>query len=292
MPADSTALPWAPDRSYLVGEFAREQGVRVPERLVSSAKSWLSHSGVDRTAPILPWGAGEEVERISPVEASRRYLQHIAESWNARMALGSEEIRFEEQLIVLTVPASFDEVARELTVNAAEAAGIHNAILLEEPMAAFYAWLSRHERNWQTAIADGQLILVCDIGGGTTDFSVVAVRSDGEGLKLDRLAVGEHLLSGGDNMDLTLGRHVETDLMGQPGKLDAARWHQVVHRCRQAKERLLSRDPNVTSEGPATAEITIVSGGSNLIGGSLTTTLTEREVDDLISGRLFPQGRA
>ncbi len=205
------------------------------------------------------------------------------------MALGSDEIRFEEQLIVLTVPASFDEVARELTVNAAEAAGIHNAILLEEPMAAFYAWISRHEDDWQTEIFDGQLILVCDIGGGTTDFSLVAVRSDGEGLKLERLAVGEHLLLGGDNMDLTLGRHVETRLLGQPGKLDAARWHQVVYRCRQAKEQLLSTDLDVTSEGPATAEITIVSGGSNLIGGSLTTTLTEHEVDDLILEGFFPK---
>jgi len=289
LPPGSTALPWAPERTYLVGEFAREQGIRVPERLVSSAKSWLSHSGVDRTAPILPWGADEGIERISPVEASRRYLQHIAESWNARMALGSNEIRFEDQLIVLTVPASFDEVARELTVSAAEAAGIHNAILLEEPMAAFYAWLSRHEHDWQEEISDGQLILVCDIGGGTTDFSVVAVRSDGEGLKLDRLAVGDHLLLGGDNMDLTLGRHVETRLMGQPGKLDAARWHQVVFRCRQAKEQLLGTHSSSAPDTPSSVDITVVSGGSNLIAGTLTTTLTEGEVHDLILDGFFPK---
>ena len=299
LPAGSTSLPWAPEQTYLVGEFAREQGVRVPERLVSSAKSWLSHAGVNRTAPILPWGAGEGVERISPVEASRRYLQHIAESWNARMALGSDEMRFEEQLIVLTVPASFDEVARELTVEAAEAAGIHNALLLEEPMAAFYAWLSRHEADWQSQVSDGQLILVCDIGGGTTDFSVVAVRADKDGLKLDRLAVGDHLLLGGDNMDLALGRHIETRLLGQPGKLDAARWHQVVYRCRQAKERLLSSDlsassqpadgdSGATSPGPVSADITVVSGGSSLIAGSMTTVLTKDEVNDLILDGFFP----
>ena len=299
LPAGSTSLPWAPEQTYLVGEFAREQGVRVPERLVSSAKSWLSHAGVDRTAPILPWGAGEGVERISPVEASRRYLQHIAASWNARMAPGSDEMRFEEQLIVLTVPASFDEVARELTVDAAEAAGIHNALLLEEPMAAFYAWLSRHEADWQSQVSDGQLILVCDIGGGTTDFSVVAVRADEDGLKLDRLAVGDHLLLGGDNMDLALGRHIETRLLGQPGKLDAARWHQVVYRCRQAKERLLNSDGSAsskpadgdsgaTSPDPASADITVVSGGSSLIAGSMTTVLTKDEVNDLILDGFFP----
>ncbi|MEZ4729070.1 MAG: hypothetical protein R3E79_18205 [Caldilineaceae bacterium] len=158
LPPGSTALPWAPEREYVVGEFAREQGALVAGRLVASAKSWLSHSGVDRTAPILPWGAKSDVPKVSPVAASARYLQHMGEAWDAVMAAADEGARFAEQLIILTVPASFDEVARELTLEAAEQAGIAHAILLEEPLAAFYAWLSTHEADWQEGMHDGQLI--------------------------------------------------------------------------------------------------------------------------------------
>jgi molecular chaperone DnaK (HSP70) len=153
LPPGSTALPWDRDRDYIVGEFAREQGARVPGRLVSSAKSWLAHGGVDRTAAILPWGAGGNGRKVSPVEAGARYLQHMREAWNE--SLGRQEgCRLEEQIVVLTVPASFDEVARELTVKAATQGELPRVVLLEEPLAAFYAWLSRHERDWQESMEE------------------------------------------------------------------------------------------------------------------------------------------
>jgi hypothetical protein len=283
--AGATALPWAEERRYAVGEFAREQGARVPGRLVSSAKSWLAHGGVDRTAPILPWGAAEGMPQVSPVEASRRYLQQIREAWNYEHAQQGEAHRFDEQLVILTVPASFDEVARELTVKAAQEAGIRRVVLLEEPLAAFYAWLAHHEESWQQGMQDGQLILVFDIGGGTSDFSLLGVRAGESGLRFDRLAVGQHLLLGGDNMDLTLGRHLETKLMGQPGRLDSARWHQLVHQCRKAKETLLN-----TTDGDASVDITIVgASGASLIGGTLRGSLTRGEVEQLILDGFFPK---
>lgn len=283
LPAGSAALPWAPERSYIVGEFAREQGARVPGRLVASAKSWLAHAGVDRTAPILPWGANEEVAKVSPIEASRRYLQHICEAWNAQMAAEQDEARFEHQLIILTVPASFDEVARELTLTAARQAGIRRAILLEEPLAAFYAWLSHHEAEWQGQMVDGQLVLVCDVGGGTTDFTVVGIRGGEEGLRLNRLAVGEHLMLGGDNMDLALGRHIEIKLFGQPGKLDTQRWHQLVQQCRGAKERLLG-----APESAEAIDLTVVGTGGRLIAGTLKSSLTQAEVRQLVLDGFLP----
>lgn len=299
LPPGSTALPWDEERSYIVGEFAREQGSRLPGRLVSSAKSWLCHAGVDRTAEILPWDAAADVAKVSPVEASARYLLHIREAWNAEVAAHEDDEvvplsdsasdsgplsrRFEDQLIVLTVPASFDEVARELTLAAARGAGMPNVVLLEEPLAAFYAWLSAHEQSWQQQMQAGQLILVCDVGGGTSDFSIVGIRDGATGLRFDRLAVGEHLLLGGDNMDLTLGRHIEAKLMGQPGKLDAQRWHQLVYQCRQAKETLLTR-----RERPQ-QEITILGTAGQLIGGTRKTSLTQEEVQQLILEGFFPQ---
>ncbi len=278
----STVLPWEAERSYAVGEFAREQGARVPGRLVASAKSWLCHAGVDRTANILPWGASDEVPRVSPVEASTRYLLHIREAWDAQMAMGRESYGFNEQLIILTVPASFDEVARELTITAAQQAGIARAILVEEPLAAFYAWLSVHEEDWQEQMQDGQLILVCDVGGGTTDFSIVGIREGEKGLRFNRLAVGDHLMLGGDNMDLTLGRHVEMKLLGQPGKLDAQRWPQLVHQCRKAKETLLS-NPDAPS-----VDVTVIGSAGKLIGGTLKDSLTQDEVQQLIIDGFFP----
>lgn len=297
LPAGSTDLPWTNDHNYLVGEGAREQGAKVPGRLVASAKSWLAYGAVDRTAPILPWGAAEEVERVSPVEASKRYLQHFREAWNAtigviRNELGEpdesgeidDDARFENQFIVLTIPASFDEVARELTLTAAHEAGLSRVVLLEEPLAAFYAWLSRHEATWQDEMQDGQLILVCDIGGGTTDFTVIGVRAGESGLRFNRLAVGEHLLLGGDNMDLALGRHIEVKLFNQPGKLDAARWHQLVQQCRKAKEQLLGAPASTNA-----VDITVVGAGRSLIGSTLKSTLTQAEVDEVLLNGFFPQ---
>ena len=282
LPPGSTALPWDPERSYAVGVFAREQGARVPGRLVASAKSWLSHAAVDRAAPILPWGAPKAVPKVSPVEASRRYLLHLREAWNYAVAGGRAGFRFEEQLVVLTVPASFDEVARELTLEAARQAGLPRVVLLEEPLAAFYAWLSAHEDDWQRAMSDGRLILVCDVGGGTTDFSIIGIRKGKRGLRFDRLAVGDHLLLGGDNMDHTLARHVETQMTGRPGKLDARRWHQLVHECRKAKEKLLGA-PDVEA-----VEVTLTGEAGKLIGGTLKGTLTRDDVHRLLLEGFFP----
>ena len=304
LPAGAAALPWDLDRRYIVGEFAREQGARVPGRLVASAKSWLSHSRVDRTAPILPWGADDEVSKVSPVEAASRYLQHVREAWDARMAapvdrdgdgnngsdgeqpddVGIDAHRFDAQQIVLTVPASFDEVARELTLEAARAAGMAHAVLLEEPLAAFYAWLARHEVDWQQHMRDGQIILVCDVGGGTTDLTLVGIRAGAAGLRFDRLAVGEHLMLGGDNMDYTLGRTLEARLFERPGALDAQRWHQLVYQCRSAKETLLDDD----DDAPDSMEIAVTGAGSSLIGGTRSGTLTRAEVQRLILDGFFP----
>ncbi len=282
LPPDSTRLPWAENTTEVVGEFAREQGALVPGRLVASAKSWLAHGGVDRTAGILPWGTTDSERKISPVEASSSYLKHIREVWNARMAQGRDGYTFEEQLIILTVPASFDEVARELTVAAAEAAGIPRVILVEEPLAAFYCWLFSHESDWQEKMQAGQLIWVCDVGGGTTDFTIIAIREGEKGLRFDRLAVGDHLMLGGDNMDFALGRHLEKLLLGQPGKLDSKRWYQLCHQCRKAKETLLGGDDH------GKANIVVTGSGRKLIAGTLKGELTADEVSRVVLEGFFP----
>lgn len=284
LPPGSTALPWDSARAYAVGEFAREQGALVAGRLVASAKSWLSHAGVDRTAPILPWGAKSDVPKVSPVEASARYLQHMGEAWNAVMATEDESARFSDQLIILTVPASFDEVARELTLAAAEQAGIAHAILLEEPLAAFYAWLSVHEADWQAQMHDGQLILVCDVGGGTTDFSIIGVHAGEKGLRFNRLAVGDHLMLGGDNLDITLARYLERQLAGKSGKIEAQHWHQLVAQCRKAKETLLN-----APDADAKADVTVVGAGSGLIAGTRKGSLSGAEAQQVILDGFFPE---
>src|SRR5213593_1716691 len=208
LPPRSLDLPWASGRDWCVGALARDQGARVPGRLVASAKSWLCHGGVDRTAPILPWSAGEGVPRISPMEASARILTHLREAWDASFP---EPLAAQE--IVLTVPASFDEVARELTLAAAHAAGLPGVALLEEPQAAFYAWLETHERDWRACLTAAPLVLVIDVGGGTTDLSLIGARASRGELGLERVAVGEHLLLGGDNIDVALSRAIEARLL-------------------------------------------------------------------------------
>lgn len=279
LPEGSLALPWDRERRYAVGHFARVQGARVPGRLVSSAKSWLCHPDVDRHAAILPWGSADDVAKLSPVEASARYLLHIREAWNHRMG---KAFAVETQQVILTVPASFDEVARELTVQAAERAGLPHVILLEEPQAALYAWLAAHPDSWQTQLRAGSVILVCDIGGGTTDLSLVAVTAGKSQLQLDRVAVGDHLLLGGDNMDLALARLAETRLT-HGGRLDAQRWQTLTHLCRVAKEDLFA-DPNRTS-----ATITLAGRGSAVVGGTLNTTLTREELERVVLDGFFPQ---
>src|SRR5438094_2733498 len=265
LPPGSVALPWDTRRTYAVGEFARNHGARVPGRLVTSAKSWLCHSGVDRSAAILPWGAPPDVTRISPVEASARYLQHMVESWNEAMARDKPDDRLQKQAIILTVPASFDEMARNLTVEAARQAGMENLTLLEEPQAAFYCWL------WQSAaetarLKPGTCCLVVDVGGGTTDLSLIrAVEQEGE-LGFVREAVGDHLLLGGDNMNLALAKFVEMRLPGA-GRLDAAQYGMLTQACRTAKEVLLGPQP------PNTYTVTVMGRGRQVVGGAQHASL-------------------
>ncbi len=269
------ALPWDKERNYAVGEFARLQGARVPGRLVSSAKSWLCHGGVDREAAILPWGATEEVTKLSPVEVSSRYLQHIREAWGQRFPAAP----LEAQSVILTVPASFDEVARELTVQAAERAGLTRVVLIEEPQAAFYAWLHRHETTWEQLAETTNLAVVIDVGGGTTDFSLIKVGRDNGKFALERLAVGDHLLLGGDNIDVALARLLEPRL---GTKLDTQRWHALVSLCRSAKEILLGDQP------PDEVPIRLVGRGRAVVGGVVTATLKRSEVEELVLNGFFP----
>src|SRR5262245_32403783 len=204
LPAGSLKLPWAADRDFAVGEFARNHGGLVPTRLVSSAKSWLCHAGVDRRAPILPWKAPDGSRQVSPLEASTLFLKHLAETWNRSIAGTNPDNRLEVQDIILTVPASFEAVARELTVEAARAAGLENITLLEEPQAAFYAWIDAQGEAWRKSVELGDAVLICDVGGGTTDLTLIAVAEEEGNLVLTRVAVGDHILLGGDNMDLAL----------------------------------------------------------------------------------------
>src|SRR5437588_11580355 len=229
LPAGSLRLPWAPDRDFAVGEFARNHGGLVPTRLVSSAKSWLCHAGIDRRAPVLPWKAPEGSRMVSPLEATTLYLKHLAEAWNHTIAGPIPENRLEVQDIILTVPASFDEVARELTVEAARAAGLENVTLLEEPQAAFYAWIDAQGDAWRKQVELGDAVLICDVGGGTTDLTLIAITEEDGQLVLTRVAVGDHILLGGDNMDLALAHTMGQAFAAKGTKLDAGQqlmlWH-------------------------------------------------------------------
>ena len=207
-----TQLPWdSGGRNYAVGFMARDEGQLAPTRLIASAKSWLSHHGVDRSAELLPWHGADDVDRLSPIDVTARYLEHLREAWDAR----HPEFPLAEQDIVLTLPASFDEVARELTVAAAARADLPRVVLIEEPQAAFYAWVDAHRETWQDEVCAGQKILVCDVGGGTSDFTLIRVRQSDESdasIQFHRIAVGEHLILGGDNLDLALASYLEPQL--------------------------------------------------------------------------------
>ncbi len=276
LPAGSLDLPWASGRDFCVGFLAREQGARVPGRLVSSAKSWLCHAEVDRTAAILPWAAADDVPRVSPVEASARTLTHLREAWDATFP---EPLAAQD--VVLTVPASFDEVARELTLAAARAAGLPEVVLVEEPQAAFYAWLVAHEADWKARVVQHPLILVVDVGGGTTDLSLIAARASRGELGLERIAVGDHLLLGGDNIDLALARAVEARLV-PGGQLDPQRFHVLVSQCRAAKERLLA-DPSASE-----VRLSVPGRGGAVVGGALAATLDRAEVERAVLDGFFP----
>src|SRR5579862_3431721 len=261
------------DKEY-VGVYAREQGALVPTQCVHSAKSWLSNPGVDRTAKILPWDAQEAGRVLSPVEVSTRILKHLADAW--KEAQGSP---IGEQNMVLTVPASFDEEARELTVMAAREAGIEKLTLLEEPAAAFYSWIANDLARSQKSLFDGQTVLVCDVGGGTSDFTLIRVNREGDRVDFTRTAVGKHLLLGGDNLDLTLAWLVESKLGKQ---LSIRRRSGLRRQCSAAKEILLS-EPNLTS-----VEVTVLGAGSSLVGGTLKTEILRDEVLELALDGFLP----
>jgi hypothetical protein len=277
-PAGTTALPWDADRPFVVGTLAQKRGVENAGRLVSSAKSWLSHSGVDRTSPLLPYRAPEGVQRISPVEASRRYLEHLREGWDHKMP----DAPFASQQVLITVPASFDAVARELTLEAARQAGYQNVTLLEEPQAAFYAWIERHP-DWRERVTVGDLILVVDVGGGTTDFTLIAVtQRDGE-LSLDRVAVGEHILLGGDNIDLALAGVVAHRLAEKGTRIDSRQHQQLWANCRVAKEKLLDPESKAKEQ-----PVTILGKGTGLVGGTIKASLLRSDIEQVLGDGFLP----
>jgi Hsp70 protein len=282
-PSGSLKLPWDANRDWCVGEFARNFGSQVPTRLVSSSKSWLCHAGVDRKAPILPWKAPEEGRKVSPLEAATRYLKHLAEAWNTRIAKDVAGHRLELQDIILTVPASFDAVARELTVEAARAAGFENLTLLEEPQAAFYSWLDMCGDSWRDQVKVGDLIFVADVGGGTSDFTLIEVSEEGGNLSLNRVAVGDHLLLGGDNMDLALAHTAAQAFAAKGLKLDSAQMMQLAHSARNAKEVILG------NADAKSAPVTVLGRGSKVIGGTLKGELTRADVEKVILDGFFPE---
>ncbi len=284
---EAMALPWDEKNRIAVGEFARERGAEIPHRLISSAKSWLCHSLVDRNKPILPWEGPEDSSKLSAVEASATILQHIRDAWNYAMARTTggydEKLKLENQEILLTVPASFDAVARELTAKAADMAGLSNITLLEEPQAAFYAWIESSGKRWREKLRIGDLILVCDVGGGTSDFSLIQVSEENGELMLERIAVGEHLLVGGDNMDLALAYSVSKRISQKGRRLDSWQIRSLWHSCRRAKERILSDPP--CDRFP----VTILGRGTRLIGDTLKIDLLRSEVEQVIIEGFFPR---
>ena len=273
------ALPWGAQQDFAVGELARTRGAATPIRLVSSAKSWLCHPGVDRRAPLLPADAPEEVHRISPLTASIRYLSHLRWAWEQ----AHPDAPFDAQDITVTIPASFDPAARELTAEAARAAGFAQLTLLEEPQAALYSWIQGSSGEWRKQVQPGDVILVVDVGGGTTDLSLMAVlERDGE-LALQRVAVGEHILLGGDNMDLALAYGVVRKLAAEGRQLDAWQTRALAHACRAAKEALLG-DATLAS-----VPVVVPSRGAKLIGGSVRTEVTRDELTQILVEGFFPQ---
>ncbi|MCC2970733.1 Hsp70 family protein [Massilia sp. IC2-476] len=280
--AGETALPWsAGGEGYVAGEMARSRGATTPIRLVSSAKSWLSHPSVDRRAAILPHDAPEEVTRVSPLEASTRYLAHLRQAWNA----AHPDAPFEQQQVTVTIPASFDPGARELTAEAARNAGM-NPTLLEEPQAALYSWIQGSRGAWRKQVKAGDIVLVVDVGGGTSDFSLIAILEREGTLEPHRVAVGDHILLGGDNMDLALAHFVARKLQANGTQLDAWQMRALTYGCRSAKEHLLA-DANATLW-----PIVVPSRGSKLIGGSIRTELTRDEVTAFITDGFFPRVEA
>ena len=279
-PAGSLALPWdKKGKDGIVGEFARSHGSKVPMRLVSSAKSWLCHAGVDRLAAILPWQAPEDVHRVSPLDASARYLSHLREAWDHQFA----DDALAKQEVVLTVPASFDAAARDLTLKAAQQAGLPNVTLIEEPQAAFYAWLEQMGEGYRKHVKPGDVVLVVDVGGGTTDFSLIAVTSKDGDVALTRVAVGDHILLGGDNMDLALAHTVNQKLAAEGKKLDPWQFNALTFACRQAKESMFA-DVKLKK-----SPLVVPGRGSSLVGGTIKAELTRDELTRVLTDGFFPK---
>jgi hypothetical protein len=279
-PTDGLDLPWSVGERFAVGEYARRQSAEAPQRTVAGAKSWLCHSRVDRRAPILPWQAPAEVEKISPVEASRRYLEHLVAAWEH----AHPDAPIAEQAVVLTVPASFDAAARELTREAALAAGLPaELVLLEEPQAAVYWWLAAQGDRWRKSLKLNDKLLVVDVGGGTTDLTLVGVAEQSGELVLQRLAVGNHLLVGGDNMDLALAHLAASKFAAQGVKLDPWQSVSLWHSCRHAKEVLLGEN------APETHTISVLGRGSRLIGGTVSIEIDQNSVVELLAKGFFPE---
>ena len=277
--AHAVSLPWDADRRFGVGTFAKARGAEVPGRVVASAKSWLSHQSVDRNAAILPADAADDVEKMSPVVASARYLEHLKDAW----AAAHPDAPLADQDLVITVPASFDADARSLTEAAAKMAGLDaRMVLLEEPQAALYAWVAQSEDAWRKQVDVGETILVCDIGGGTCDFSLISVGDDAGTLGLSRIAVGDHILLGGDNMDLALAYAVKQALEDSGKTIDDWQLRAMTHSCRTAKEVLLS---DAAAQSHA---IVIPSRGSKLIGGSIRFDVTRAMAEQVLLEGFFP----
>ena len=277
----TNGLPWVYHGGLVVGEWARRQAYSQPGRVVTSAKSWLSHADVDRTANILPWGADEGVTTCSPVVASSAYLKHLRQAFESAYP---DVSALSEQNVTLTVPASFDSVARELTVRAAEIGGIGSPTLLEEPQAALYAWLYDSGEDWRDRLSPGDVVLVCDVGGGTTDFSLIKIAESEGDLQLERIAVGDHILLGGDNMDLTLAFVLRQHLQKtQQVKVDRWQFQSLTQACREAKERLFS-DPQLDN-----VPIAVASRGSKLIGGTIRTELSRAVLNQVLVEGFFPK---
>lgn len=264
------------DGESIAGVLAQKKGLENAGRLVASAKSWLCHTGIDRTAAILPINAPDGVPRVSPVTASRRYLEHLRDAWNQK----HPEDLFDARQVLVTVPASFDAVARDLTRKAAEEAGYRDIVLLEEPQAAFYAWIERNP-NWRELVSVGDVILVIDIGGGTTDFTIIEVKEKNGEVELERIAVGDHILLGGDNVDAALAHIVAEQL---PKKLDAIQFHALWQNCRAAKEKLLAQGAKQAEE-----PITVLGRGTGVVGGTIKTKLKRSDLEALLLDGFLPK---
>ncbi|MET2897537.1 Hsp70 family protein [Vibrio rotiferianus] len=279
MNPQSRVLPWSSEPKALVGAIARNLGSKTPIRLIASAKSWLCHAGVNRRDAFLPAGSPEEVEKVSPLRATELYLEHLKDAWNHT----NPNHNLADQDVTITVPASFDPAARDLTAEAARNVGFVHLTLLEEPQAALYNWIDNSDDKWRDEVEVGDIVLVVDIGGGTTDLSLVEVTEDDGNLTLNRIAVGEHILLGGDNMDLALAYRLKMKLAQEGKELQPWQVQAMTHACRDAKEALLN-DSELQS-----VPIVVPSRGSKLLGATLKTELTQEEVQQTLVDGFFPQ---